>query len=100
MDLLKQVEWLSVCLNATKLELRAVFNEGDLESLLHLPNRNLVAKFLHEQLHHIVTLGMDDQGAVLVKWCFLKVDIYKITSILCDCQRHRVNVAQTMASTH
>lgn len=78
---LEKVEWLASIVNAANLNLGSVFDHANLDSLLHLPGWDLIAKLLHEELHDIVALGIDAQSSVRVKRSLLKVADNEATSI-------------------
>ena len=72
-NLLVENEGLTIVVDATKLKLGAVLNERNLDALLHLPGRDLVTKLLHEELHDVVALGVDDKGSKVINRSLLEV---------------------------
>lgn len=96
-DLLKEGEGLAGLINSAELELRTVFDEIDLEALLHLPDGDLVCELLHEHPHHIITLSVDDQGGKVVKRGRLQVDDDKAPTVRRASCRHVVGRRYTQA---
>ena len=96
----EEVEWLSALVDTAELDLGALLNERDLDPLLHLPLGNEVAELLHEHLHHVVALGVDDQGGEVIEWGLLEVANDEAASVLCASARHSIRRAHPEAGTH
>ena len=96
----EEVEWLSVLVDTTELDLSALLNERDLDALLHLPLGNLVGELLHEELHDVVALGVDDQGSVVIEWRLLEVANDEASSVLSASFRHSIRRAHPETGTH
>ena len=100
LHLSEEVEWLSVLVDTAKLDLGALLNEGDLDALLHLPLGNLVAELLHKPFHHVVALGVDDQGSEVIEWGLLEVANDEASSVLCASLRHSIRGAHPETGAH
>ena len=80
-NLLEKMERQVAVIDTTKLHFGSVLNQRNFEPLLHLPGRDLVVKLFHEQLHHIVTLGVDHERGQVVEWRGLQVADDKLPSV-------------------
>ena len=96
----EEVEWLSVLVDTTELDLSALLNERDLEALLHLPLGNLVGELLHEEFHDVVALGVDDQGSEVIEWRLLEIANDEASSALSAGLRHSICRAHSETGTH
>ena len=96
----EEVEWLSVLVDTTELDLSALLNERDLEALLHLPLGNLVGELLHEEFHDVVALGVDDQGSEVIEWRLLEVANDEASSVRSAGLRHSICRAHSETGTH
>ena len=96
----EEVEWLSALVDTAELDLGALLNERDLDPLLHLPLGNEVAELLHEHLHHVVALGVDDQGGEVIEWGLLEVANDELASILSASLRHRIRRTHPETGAH
>ena len=96
----EEVEIESVLVDTAELDLGALLYERDLDPLLHHPLGNEVAELLHEQLHHVVALGVDDQGSEVIEWGLLQIANDEAASVLCASLRHRICRTYPETGTH
>ena len=84
------MEGLASLIDSTNENLLVLICQGDLNTLLHLPSWDLISELLHQKLHYIITLGMDDQSSEPIKRCLLQVADDKTTSVLGTRLRHAI----------
>ena len=99
-DLLEKGEGLASVVNTTELNLGSILDKAHLKALLHLPDRDLIGELLHEALHDVVALCMDDQSGKVVERCLLQVANNETTSVLSTSSRHAVGRRYTKAGAH
>ena len=82
LDLLEQVIVVARLIDASQLNFRAIVDERDLKTFLHLPPRDLIVELSHEHLHHIIGFGVDDERSLAVEGSALQVDNDELASVL------------------
>ena len=94
------MEGLESVIDSAKLNLRALLDKRGLEALLHLPDWDLVLKLLHEELHDVVALGMDNHSGQVIDWSLLQVADDKVATVLRSRDRHSVGRRNAQAAAH
>ena len=100
LNLLEKDEGQASVINTAELNLGAVLDEADLEALLHLPDRDLIAKLLHEALHDVVALSVDDQRGKVIERGLLQVANDEAASVLSAGCGHSVGGRDAEAGAH
>ena len=98
--LFEEVEGQASVIDASQLNFRVLLDEGNFKALLHLPLGDLVGQLLHEHLHHIVALCMDDQSRHVIERCRLKVDNDETSTVLRTLLREGVCWGHSQTRAH